>query len=188
MTYTDPIPANYDSSSISVDPGGLNTCAETISAQVDDISSYLKTINDTLSGLALSWAGSAADQASAYNEKWDNAVQAIFGTKSDPKSGALNILMSGLSKAAQNYSAIELAIAKTFNQYAGGFPAESASTASMSVDFAPAPGSSSSSHAETWNPADGSPSVFPSPVWDDPTQPAGPDKTDMYHTTSVNED
>jgi uncharacterized protein YukE len=175
MVYTDPIPANYDSSSINVDPGGLNSCSDAISAQVQDIANYLGNINTALSNLTLSWVGQASDSASTYNTEWANAVQALFGTQNDASTGALNILMSGLSSAAQNYSASETAIANMFNSYAGAFPAISASTASMSVDYSPGSSPSSSSS---------SPST--GPIKDSPSSPDA-SGTDMYHTTSVNE-
>jgi uncharacterized protein YukE len=173
MAYTDPIPANYDSSSISVDPGGLNSCSDAITAQVQDIANYLGNINTALSNLTLSWVGQAANAASTYNTDWTNAVQALFGTQNDASTGALNILVSGLSSAAQNYSATEAAIAQTFTQYSNAFPAVSASTASMSVSYAPAgpPPSATSTKAIT----------------DAPTDPAGSSGEDMFHTTSVNE-
>jgi uncharacterized protein YukE len=173
MTYTDPIPANYDSSSISIDPGGLNSCSDAITAQVQDIANYLGNINNALSNLTLSWVGQAASAASTYNTDWASAVQGLFGTQSDPSTGALNILVSGLSSAAQNYSATEAAIAQMFTDYSNAFPAASASTATMSVSFAPAAQSS------------GAPSTIP--ITDAPTGPAGSSGEDMFHTTSVNE-
>jgi len=173
MTYTDPIPANYDSSSISVDPGGLNSCSDAITAQVQDIANYLGNINNALSNLALSWAGQAANAASTYNTDWASVVQALFGTQDDPSTGALNILVGGLSSAAQNYSAAEAAIAKMFTDYSNAFPAGSASTGTMSVSFAPA--------------APVSPVTSTNAITDVPTGPAGSGGEDMYHTTSVNE-
>lgn len=175
MAYTDPIPANYDSTSMSVDPGGLNSCSDAIGTQVQDIANYLGNINSALSNLTLSWVGQASGAASTYNAEWGKAVQALFGTQQDPSTGALNVLMSGLSSAAQNYSASEAAITKMFNSYASAFPAVSASTASMSVSYAPG----GSSSGATSSPAT-------APIKD---SPSGPDAsgTDMYHTTSVNE-
>ena len=158
MTYTDPIPANYNDSSISVDPGGLNSCADAINTQIQDIANALTNINNALSGLTLSWVGQAADSASTYNTEWTNAVQALFGTQNDASTGALNILLSGLSSAAQNYSANEAAIEKMFNEYANGFSASSSSSSSSGK-----------------------------PILDSPSNPAGGNGEDMYHLTSVNE-
>jgi hypothetical protein len=121
----------------------------------------------------LSWAGSAANAASTYNTNWTNAVQALFGTQSDPSTGALNILMSGLSSAAQNYSATEAAIANMFNTYSSAFPAISASTASMSVSYAPAAGTTP-------------PAASDKAATDTASAPDS-SGMDTIHTTSVNE-
>src|SRR6266568_4529274 len=108
MTYVEPIPNNYDASSISVEPYALNSSAQTIQNLVQDIFK-------TLTGLNLSWVGTAANAASDFNTKWTNAVQELFGTEGDPSSGALNRLAGGLSSAVQNYSANEDAIVAMFN-------------------------------------------------------------------------
>jgi uncharacterized protein YukE len=121
MTYVNPIPSTYNSSSISVDPGGLGGLAQDVLAQVQDISNYLSDINAALKGLHLDWVGQASTSASDFNTEWNNAVQRLFGTSGDPSSGALNALTNGLNQAAQNYSGIEDAIVNMFNNFANGF-------------------------------------------------------------------
>jgi uncharacterized protein YukE len=174
MGYTDPIPANYDESSIAVDPGGLNSCASSITSMVQFISYCLSDINKTLGNLTLSWTGDAANAATNYNNEWNAAVEALFGkqtsgTPSGPigpvtvtpssaaadNAGALNTLVNGLSSAAQNYSTTENTIASMFNKYTGALTSP-----------APAPSA-------------------PQSVPDQPSSPV--DGQFMYHTTSVDE-
>jgi uncharacterized protein YukE len=161
MTYVNPIPATYDASSLDIDPAALGSAAQSVLASVKDISSYLTTINNKLSSLTLSWAGSSAQKAQDFNDEWTNAVQALFGTQGDPDSGALSKLVDALSTAAQNYSQNEANIQGMFNKFASGF----------------SPSSSSSSSSSTKPPS----------TIDSPTDliDGGPEA--LYHTTSVNE-
>jgi uncharacterized protein YukE len=169
MTYASAIPANYDASSFNIDPGGLNSAAQSIQASVQDIANYLSAVNATLSNLKLSWAGSSSQAASQYNEEWNKAVQAIFGTQSDPDSGALAILTNGLASAAQNYSSNEAAIAGMFNSFASGFssPAAPSPTAIQSAPQAKPAGLQSTTN--------------------DPTDLIDGGPEGLYNTTSVNE-
>ena len=166
MTYVNPIPSNYDASSISVDPGTLGSIAQTIQGLVTDIADDLSAINSTLTGLNLSWVGTAANAASDFNTSWTNAVQELFGPAGDPSSGALNTLVGGLMSAAQNYSANEDAVVTMFNTFASGF-----STPSSTPNGSP-------------------PASSASPNTDAPTdqiQEPGGGSFWLYHTTAVNE-
>jgi uncharacterized protein YukE len=167
MAYVNPIPANYDASSLSIDPGTLGSIAQTIQNLVTDISNDLSDINKTLTGLNLSWVGTAANAAGDFNTRWTNAVQELFGTQGDPSSGALNTLVGGISSAAQNYSANEDAIVAMFNAFAGGF-----STPPSNSNTGTAPASAATSNADA--PTDQIHAADGSTFW-------------LYHTTAVNE-
>lgn len=170
MTYVNPIPANYDASSLNIDPGGLNSEAQSVIALVQDISNYLNSINTALSNLTLSWAGSSAQAASNFNDEWTNAVQALFGTQGDPNSGALAILVNGLSSAAQNYSQNEQNIASMFNKFGAAFsssPTPPSPTAIQSDPQAKPAGLTSTTN--------------------DPTDLIDGGPEGLYNTTSVNE-
>lgn len=114
------IPANYDSSSLSIDPGSINETAQNIENLVDAIELGVEAISQTLSDLTLSWAGQSASQAQQYNDEWNNAVTKLLGSQQDPSSGALNSLINGINYAAQNYSETENSIQGMFSKFAAG--------------------------------------------------------------------
>jgi uncharacterized protein YukE len=128
------IPANYDASTLNIDPGGMNSCANTVLSLVQDISNYLSTINSTLSNLTLSWVGTSSSDATTYNDEWNAAVQKLFGTQDDPSSGALVVLVNGIMSASANYSQTEDNITDMFNSFASGFSSGSSSSTSNVTD------------------------------------------------------
>lgn len=113
------LPANWDSSSITVDPSGLNSAAEAVQTSSTNIYNYLTDINNSLSNLQLSWTGESASVANEFNTRWVNAMTALYGPSTDPGKGIMNILNDGLQMAAQNYSNNESSVANMFNQFAG---------------------------------------------------------------------
>lgn len=133
MTYINEIPVNYDSTSLRIDPERVNDAAIVIEASVERISDFIEDINEALSDLTLSWAGASASKAQAYNDEWTRAIQKLFGTKSDPNSGALSVLVNGVSNAAQNYSQTEQNIASTFTAFGGAFSGTSTNKSSPST-------------------------------------------------------
>jgi len=165
MAYIDAIPANYDDSSLTIDPAVLSDAAQSVKESVAEISLQLKLMNIVLTDLTLSWTGTSASAANKYNDEWNDALQDLFGTKGDPDSGALTTLASGVSAAAQNYNQTEDAVTQMFSKFGNAFSASSAAKTPEA----------------------------PSSVFDDPQDrtdfgSGGPKgSTWIYHTTSVNE-
>ena len=128
MTYTNPIPANYNATTISVDTGELESAAASISTAVTAISNALIDINTQLKNLTLNWLGNAANAASSYNDDWNNVVQMLFGAtdangnSTGVNDGALSVLTSGLDQAITNYNANEAAVANLYNGFANPNP------------------------------------------------------------------
>ena len=166
MTYVNPIPSTYNSTTISVDTGQLAASLATITTAVQDIATNLSNINNTLNGLALNWLGDASNQAQTYNDDWNNVVQMLYGAMDSSgnqtiNDGALSVLTSGLDQAINNYNSNEQAVTSLFN----GFSANTNSNTSTNI-FAP--------NSET----------------DTPTTPisnASGVQEYLYHTTAVNE-
>jgi uncharacterized protein YukE len=122
MTYTNPIPTNYDNTTISVDTGELAYSAQQISAAVTTIANSLSDINKQLNGLSLSWLGNASDQAQTYADNWNNVVQMLFGATDangnvTDDDGALSVLVNGLNQAISNYNTNEVAVANLFSSF-----------------------------------------------------------------------
>jgi uncharacterized protein YukE len=114
------LPANWDSSTISVDTNTMSSVAQAVITSATNINGYLNNIMDALNGIKPSWTGDSSSVADDFNTRWSNALTALFGTKSDPSTGILNILMKGLDQAAQNYIVTEGAIADMFTTFGKG--------------------------------------------------------------------
>jgi hypothetical protein len=111
---------SYDSPAIiiSVDPGQLTELAKSVAAVGLNIADNVTAINDTLSGLFLSWESGSATEAAELTQQWTNVMNEVFGTTADPSSGTLSRLMTAVETAADNYSYCEGAIEDQFNQAA----------------------------------------------------------------------
>ena len=133
MANPDPIPANYDAVTLNIDPSVLNSSAETLLNLITNINDGLTNISNALSGLSLSWVGTSSSEATQYENEWNTATQALFGTPDDPTTGALNILYGGVASAAANYSANEDNISTMFNTFTSGVSASSSSSSATST-------------------------------------------------------
>ncbi|TKA02073.1 WXG100 family type VII secretion target [Actinacidiphila oryziradicis] len=109
--------ADYDSASLSVDPQTINTFVNALKAQAQDVADTLISINGTLSGLALGWAGDTADEVQVFNDSWTNTMTSMFGTQDDPSKGVLNVIIGGLQEVAVGYSWTELQLAGMWQQF-----------------------------------------------------------------------
>lgn len=119
------LPTNWDSSTVTVDPYGLNSAAEAVQTSTTNIYNYLTDINNSLGGLQLSWIGESASVADEFNTRWVDAMTALYGPSTDPGKGIMNVLNDGLKMAVQNYSNSESSVAKMFNQFNQGSPSSS---------------------------------------------------------------
>jgi len=112
------LPANWDSSTISIDMNAMNAVASAVLASSTNINNDLSDIINSLSSLPVSWTGGSATLAEDFNTRWSSATTALYGTQSDPSTGILNIITSGLAQAAQNYSKTEGGVTYMFSQFA----------------------------------------------------------------------
>jgi hypothetical protein len=117
-----PPPANYDSAGlvIRVDPTALWGYAQTdMPAEAHTVSDALGRINTVWQGLALGWAGTTADEAQDFNDRWNAALGALFGTPEAPDSGALPKIAYAVGMAALNYGGTEDVVKTMFDTFAG---------------------------------------------------------------------
>jgi uncharacterized protein YukE len=169
MTYVNPIPTTYNSTTISVDTGQLAASLATINTAVTDIATNLSNINTTLNGLNLNWLGDASSQAQTYNDNWNNVVQMLYGAMDSNgnqtiNDGALSVLVSGLDQAINNYNANEQAVTSLFN----GFSSNANSNSNVNTNIY-APQSADDKASAPMSNATGIQEY-------------------LYHTTAVNED
>ncbi|MEU2620655.1 WXG100 family type VII secretion target [Streptomyces sp. NPDC007157] len=114
------IPHDYNAVTLSVDPNSLTAACDQVSSAGQNISDALADIMNSLSELRLSWTGDAADVANDFNTRWTTVTEQLYGTQAEPSKGVLNILTSGIAKAAQNYANCEGAIKAMFEQFHTG--------------------------------------------------------------------
>jgi hypothetical protein len=110
------IPSNYDNTVVDVDPGTIELNADLIQIAVTEVSESFNVIMDTLTNLALSWSGTSSTVANEFNTLWADAMTRLFGTKDNPESGILSVVVSGMKGAVQNYSSTEQNVVEMFNQ------------------------------------------------------------------------
>jgi uncharacterized protein YukE len=108
------IPANYDSSSISVDPWVLHSSASAIHDAVFGINDDMTAITNKLNELRLSWVGDSSERSQKFQHDWNDIWQRLYGTKEHPEHGILNRFASGLAAAAVGYSRGERAVSDSF--------------------------------------------------------------------------
>jgi uncharacterized protein YukE len=111
------LPANWDSSTVSVDPWVLHSSAASVTDAVKAILGELSGIMGVLKELRISWTGESAELADQFNDRWEQAMKQLYGTKADPGAGILNVLSAGIGAAAVNYSRGERQVSNMFARF-----------------------------------------------------------------------
>lgn len=120
-------PLVYNDLSVIVTSQDLATAATLIAgADPKEVGGWIKDIQDSLAkifaaikGLKLGWAGKTSDEAQAFFDQWDTAMNMLFGSKEHPAEGTLVQVATALLSSANNYNSSEDFIIKlfgTFNQ------------------------------------------------------------------------
>jgi hypothetical protein len=66
------------------------------------------------------WVGTSASDAQDFSTQWTRAVNNLFGSTSDPTSGALPKVTDAVAQAAMNYGVAEDTITASLKGYAAG--------------------------------------------------------------------
>ncbi|MCD0484788.1 WXG100 family type VII secretion target [Streptacidiphilus sp. ASG 303] len=134
------MPADYDASSLKVDPDMLDTASKSLAKYAKDIAHEIRAIHDISTSLRLSWSGTSSQEAAHFNDRWDSVMRSLFGSpgaeddkKFDAKDGVLNVLAGGTNAVAVGFSNVDLAVADVFVEMA-------LALASSSHGSTPAPG------------------------------------------------
>jgi len=116
-------PSNYDDAGLLIRVNAdriFQSAATDIPNQAQVIANAINNIVQIWNGLKLGWVGTTASEAQQFNDQWTNAVKQLFGTDSDPSSGALPRIADGVALAAINYGEAEDAVTKMFNSLTVG--------------------------------------------------------------------
>jgi hypothetical protein len=112
-----PAPSNYNDAGmqIRVDPDTLYGYATVdLPHHADVLVSSLNRIHDIWEGLALGWVGTSAAEAQDFSQRWNHAIEQLFGRHDDPKSGALPKIANAVGYASINYGEAEDVAVKMF--------------------------------------------------------------------------
>ena len=115
-----PKPANYNDAGlvINVDPTSLWQYGKTdLPAETTTIGDSLNRINDTWKGLKLGWAGTTADEAQDFSDRWNAMITQLFGTKASPESSVLYRIAVAVQTASLNYATTEDEVLKMFKDF-----------------------------------------------------------------------
>jgi hypothetical protein len=105
---------------MTIDMGALSDAAFTVQSRVLRISVLLTDIGVILENLALSWTGTASDDAAKASAEWTNVMAEVFDASTDPKNpapGALEILSNGVLDAVHNYGCNDISIHDMFQTF-----------------------------------------------------------------------
>jgi hypothetical protein len=116
-------PGNYDDAGIllRVDPDTLYSYATVDMTQESQV--IVDAINNIVgiwNNLKLSWAGTTAEEAQDFSNRWNSAVEALFGTQDKPEDGAFPRLADAVDYASINYGVAEDAIVRMFQSLTNG--------------------------------------------------------------------
>jgi len=117
------VPSNYDDSGIMirVDPNTLYQYATSdipnhVQGLADSISNIVKIWNN----LKVGWVGKSASDAHEFNTQWSQAIDRLFGSKSDAASGVLPKIGIAVAQASINYGVAEDTITTSLKDYVNG--------------------------------------------------------------------
>jgi hypothetical protein len=120
-----PAPTNYNDASlnINVDPDALWMYGATdLPAQLKAIGDLVGRVHDIWNGLQLGWAGTTADEAQDFADRWNGAVTVLFGTQADPQSSVLYRIAVAVQTASLNYATTEEEVSKMFLDFYDALP------------------------------------------------------------------
>jgi len=103
-------PSNYDDAGlmINVNPDTIYHYAiVNLKNAATVVAGAINAIDGIWQNLQLGWAGETATEAQDFSNKWNTAIQLLFGTEADPQSGAFEQLATAVATAASNYAQAE---------------------------------------------------------------------------------
>ena len=115
-----PQAGNYNSSSIgiNVDQMSLWNYGKTdIPSIMEMLVASVDRIHTAWNGLKLGWAGTTADEAQDFNERWNAALAELFGSKEHPGQSVLSKIAVAVQTAAMNYAVAEHGVLKMFDSF-----------------------------------------------------------------------
>jgi hypothetical protein len=185
-----PVPSNYNSSSIDVDPFAVKSAGDMIVEAIAGLVSDMKSVHDALDGLLLkSWAGDtdgAANVANDWSNHWNDLVKLLLGEDDSSDGGLLQTYADGIGGAAIGYSRGERSVSDMWALFQAVMEGEKDPLHSWDLHPDESLEDYLYSHPAPHPPAPDYTQESPAEV-KSVDQPSGGNKVKQYHTTSVNE-
>ncbi|MFF4243530.1 WXG100 family type VII secretion target [Streptomyces sp. NPDC001822] len=105
--------ADYDISSLKIDPGPLGTEGERMLALAQEMGESITLINNTVADLVLGWVSPSAEEAHEFGNRWTRVMTQMFGQK-DGAIGVLPAISGGVRGTAVGFSHVELELERAF--------------------------------------------------------------------------
>lgn len=132
---------NYNSGDVSltIDPGALETLAETnIINSINAVITRINGVGTLWQNLALSWNGQSQAEAEDFNRRWIATMTALFGAEGDEDNpGILLEIANVVYGAAANYAGAEDAITKAFTELLASLSATEGGSGSRTDSMLP---------------------------------------------------
>jgi uncharacterized protein YukE len=113
-----PINADYDHiDTFNIDPDTLALHGNDLKDLSQAVADSVQRIAGTWKDLQLGWMGKTYDEASDFLDRWNSVMEELFGTKDEPKKGALNAIVTGVLTAATNFAQTEQMLFELFTQF-----------------------------------------------------------------------
>ncbi|MGW2836605.1 WXG100 family type VII secretion target [Streptomyces sp. NPDC001493] len=111
--------ADYDISPIRIDPQALASDSDRLLALAGQVGDSIKRISDTAADLKLGWVSKSADEAQAFNDRWNSVMKQMFGEK-DGDTGVLPAMAGGILGTGIAYSHLEKELESAFLKFSSG--------------------------------------------------------------------
>ncbi|WP_327111239.1 hypothetical protein OG206_01270 [Streptomyces sp. NBC_01341] len=108
--------ADYDVSTLKVDPGPLGAEGERMLTLANEMGEAIIRINNTVADLTLGWVAPSAEEAHLFGERWIRVMTQMFGQKDGP-TGVLPAMAGGVTGTAVGFSHVELELEAAFDNF-----------------------------------------------------------------------
>ncbi|WP_459185478.1 WXG100 family type VII secretion target [Streptomyces sp.] len=141
---------DYDTAAIDIDTQQLAASAKVLQNLAQSVADHVTLIQNILSNLALSWAGTTQAEADSLTTQWNTVMTQLFGLPDGSQVGVLNALASGTQGVAAGFAQTEVGIQKMFAQFSSGLNASSGDTSTPTSAPQPVTDTTQTAITETW--------------------------------------
>ncbi|MGP4045980.1 WXG100 family type VII secretion target [Streptomyces sp. 2A115] len=113
---------DYDTSVLSIDPRLVDEVGRSLLTLAEQMVDHIEAIAGAAFHLRLSWAGSSAQEAKKFMDRWNGVMRELFGSKEHPEDGVLNVMAGTVHVVAAGFSQTEARLEQVFREFADNLP------------------------------------------------------------------